>query len=140
MGYATGDVMSNAAIVVLVLGGLAYAVYAVPAMIQFFAYCDQISETTGRVVDNATHKSQDDGGLNFFQLEQYRRLRSGEFMQDRDVAIVARGTVVAHKLRISFWAAVGLLFSVPWTYAQSEAQLSISTHAYGAAEFSTLAE
>jgi len=104
--------MSNAAIVVLFLGGLAYAAYAIPAMIQFFAYCDQIAATTGRVEDNASYKSQDDGGLQSFQLEQYRRLRSGEFMHDRSAAIVARGTVVAHKLRISFWAAAGLLFSV----------------------------
>jgi len=104
--------MSNAAVVVLVMGGLAYAAYAVPAMFQFFSYCKQVASATGRTEENADLKTQDDGGINAFQREQYRMLRSGEFMNGKDPAIVALGVVVARKLRVAFWAAVGLVVSV----------------------------
>jgi hypothetical protein len=41
-----------------------------------------------------------------------RMLRNGEFMNYKDAAIVAHGIVVARKLKVSFWAAVGLVLSV----------------------------
>lgn len=104
--------MNSSAVLVLVFGGLAYAAYAVPAMFQFFAYCKQAATVTGQIAENASVKTNDDGGLNEFQREQYRMLRSGEFKNSGDAALVARGTVVARKLRVSFWAAIGLVSSV----------------------------
>ena len=104
--------MSSAAVFVLVLGGLAYAAYAVPTLLQFFAYCDQVALATGRTKESTCLKSQDDGGINAFQQEQYRMLRSGEFMNFTDASVVARGTVVARKLKVSFWGALVLVLSV----------------------------
>ncbi|QPF71583.1 hypothetical protein G8A07_00690 [Roseateles sp. DAIF2] len=81
-------------------------------MFQFFSYCEHVAAATGRTEENASPKAHDDGGLNAFQREQYRMLRSGEFVNGGDPAIVARGAAIASKLRNSFWAAVALVFSV----------------------------
>jgi len=103
--------MSNAPAIVGVVGGLVYAAYAVPTMFQFLSYCEMVAAATGKTGENADKKTQDDGGLNAFQHEQYRLLRNGDFMNFPDAAVVAYGIVVARKLRVSFWAAVALVVS-----------------------------
>ncbi|KQV88163.1 hypothetical protein ASC91_15170 [Pelomonas sp. Root1237] len=108
--------MSSAAVVVLVVLGLAYAAFAVPAMLQFYSYCELVAAATGRTAELHSLKGQDDGGNNAFQREQLHKLRNGEFTQFEDPTLVARGAVVARKLSISFWAAAGLVLSVVATH------------------------
>lgn len=104
--------MSNAALVCLLVFGLAYAAHAVPTMFQFYSYCEQVAKATGRIDENNCIWNQDEGGNNTFQREVMRKLRSGEFADYGDSVLVERGQVLARKLKHSFWGAVGLVLSV----------------------------
>lgn len=101
--------MSGIAFFVGGFGTLAYFAYAIPAMRQFFAYCELVAVTTGRTDEVADLRTQDDGGLNAFQREQYRLLRSGEFMNSGHATLVEHGMVIARKLNVLFWGAVALV-------------------------------
>lgn len=103
--------MDGLALIILALGTVAYFAYAIPAMREFFAYCELVAIATGRTDENADRKAEDDGGLNSFQREQYRLLRSGEFMNSGNAEVVARGIAVAHKINVLFWGAVALVLS-----------------------------
>ncbi|MTW11764.1 hypothetical protein GM658_14250 [Pseudoduganella eburnea] len=103
--------MDNVAVIVLVVGGIAYAAYAIPVIFQFLAYCERVAAASGRTKENASLINQDDGGLNTFQCEQFCMLRSGEFMNFGDSALINLGAIVARKLKVSFWGAVLLILS-----------------------------
>ena len=91
--------------------GLAYVVFAAPVLLQFYAYCEKVAKATGRSKENRSLSSNEDGN-NTFQREQLRRLRNGEYMNLEDPALVAQGRVLARKLRLSWWLAVGLVIAV----------------------------
>jgi hypothetical protein len=126
--------MDNVAVIVLVVGGIAYVAYVIPVVFQFLAYCERVATASGRTKANASLISQDDGGLNAFQREQLRMLRSGDFMNCGDSVLINLGVVIARKLRMSFWGGAWYWFS-PWppqTYVQNEPNLSFQRTACGA--------
>jgi hypothetical protein len=100
--------MDNVAVIVLVVGGIAYVAYVIPVVFQFLAYCERVATASGRTKANASLISQDDGGLNAFQREQLRMLRSGDFMNCGDSVLINLGVVIARKLRMSFWGGRGI--------------------------------
>ncbi|GGC64772.1 hypothetical protein [Undibacterium terreum] len=104
--------MSNASLVSLLILGLAYAIYAIPTMLQFYSYCEQVAEATGKINENNKLWGTDDGGNNGFQREVLRKLSAGEFTHYEDHALVDQGRVLAHKLQLLRWSAIGLVLSV----------------------------
>jgi hypothetical protein len=104
--------MYSTTVVVLIALGLLYAAFAVPAVLQFLAYCERVAKATGRSGENQRTQNTDEGGNNAFQREQLRKLRSGEYKQMHDPALVAQGAVVARKLRLAWWLAIGLVAAV----------------------------
>lgn len=104
--------MSNIAVFVLILGGIAYAAYAIPTFYRFIAYCEQIAISVGRTAENASLMTQDDSGLNAFQREQLRFLWSGEYKNHGNAVINAHGQAMAGKIKIAFWGALGMVLSV----------------------------
>lgn len=109
--------MNSTTFVVLLVLGVAYAAFAVPAMLHFYSYCEQVAKATGRTKENQDIWHADEGGNNKFQREQLRKLRSGKYKSLPDPALVAQGEALAKKLRLSFWLAVGLVVTVATTEA-----------------------
>jgi hypothetical protein len=104
--------MSSIAIGVLVVLGAAYAAFAVPFMLQFYSYCEQVAKATGRTEENQVIWNTDEGGNNAFKREQWRMLRTGEYAQLNDPVLVSHGHALARKTRLSWWLAVGLVVAV----------------------------
>jgi hypothetical protein len=103
--------MRSSIIGVLLILGLAYVAFAVPALVHFYSYCRKVAESTGRSNENqSTHTNED--GTNAFEREQFRKLRSGEYANLEDPALVAQGHVLARKMRLAQWLAVGLVVCV----------------------------
>jgi len=108
--------MSSTTVVVLLVLGLAYAVFAVPTMLHFYSYCEQVAKATGRMKENLDIWHADESGNNRFQREQLRKLRTGEYKLLPEPALVAQGAILAHKLRLSLWLALGLVVTVAATH------------------------
>jgi hypothetical protein len=104
--------MSSAAFQLLLVLGLAYAAFAVPVMLRFYSYCEQVAKATGRSNENQEVWQSDESGNNKFQREQLRRLRTGEYKLLSDPELVKQGETLARHLRLTFWLAVGLVLTV----------------------------
>jgi hypothetical protein len=107
--------MSSTTFLVLLVLGFGYVAFAVPMMLHFYSYCEQVAKATGRTKENQNIWHTDEGGNNKFQREQLRKLRTGEYKLLPDPALVAQGKVLARKLRLSLWLAVGLVVTVAAT-------------------------
>ena len=94
--------------------GLAYVAFAVPALVHFYSYCSKVAESTGRSNENQSMRTNEDGS-NAFEREQFRKLRSGEYANFEHPDLVAQGHVLARKIRIAQWLAVGLVVCVAAT-------------------------
>ena len=104
--------MTTAAVLVLVVLGVAYAVYAVPIVFQFRTYCEHVAKATGRTQENQSLRNTDDGGNNAFQREQWRKLLVGDFEGIHDPSLAARGRVLTRKTRMSYLLAIVLVVAV----------------------------
>jgi hypothetical protein len=106
--------MSGIIIGVLSILGLAYLAFAVPAMLQFYSYCEKVAKTTGRSKENQSFRTNEDGA-NAFEREQYRKLLNGEYITLGDPALVLQGRAVARKVRLGRWLTVALMMAVATT-------------------------
>ncbi|WP_345532896.1 hypothetical protein [Viridibacterium curvum] len=104
--------MTSTTLWVLLILGVAYAAFSIPMLRQFHLYCEKVAASTGREGESSSVLNRDDGGNNAFQLEQFRSLRTGEYKQLNDPVLVAQGSMLARKLRLSCWLAVGLVAAV----------------------------
>jgi hypothetical protein len=97
---------------VLVVLGVTYAAFAVLMMLQFRSYCELVAKSSGRGHENQEFWNADEGGNNVFQLEQWRKLRTGEYKKLTDPVLVAKGESLVRKLALSCWLAIGLVTTV----------------------------
>lgn len=104
--------MRTTAVVVLVALVIAYAAFALPALIQFGTYCDYVARATGRQRARQKFWNGDEGGMNCFEREQLGRLRRGDYMGLSDPKILALGTRLTRRLQHLPWMSVGLVISV----------------------------
>src|SRR4051812_31664517 len=71
--------MKIAAFAVLVVLLILYVIKASKTHFKFLRYCAKVAKETDRVEENADFMSCDEGGLNHFQIQQYRRLMAGNY-------------------------------------------------------------
>ncbi len=104
--------MNTSAIAVLVVLGVAYAAFALPVINWFITYCDLVAKATGRENERQRFWNTDDGGMNSFEREQLRGLRSGDYLGLTDPKIVALGSKLKRRMRHLLWMGVGLVVTV----------------------------
>jgi hypothetical protein len=107
--------MHSVTTLVLVVFGIIYAAFAIQMMLQFRSYCELVAKSSGRSQENQEFWNADDGGNNAFQLEQWRKLRTGEYKKLTDPVLVAKGEAIVRKLALSRWLAIGLVATVALT-------------------------
>ncbi|MGM9481672.1 hypothetical protein ACS5PN_10870 [Roseateles sp. NT4] len=77
---------------------VAYAAFAIPAMLRFQAYCRRVARLLGREKDLDHPAWVDDGGMTPFDHEQLDALDLGSYKQLADPELVRLGDELASKM------------------------------------------
>lgn len=104
--------MSHTIVGVLVVLGLTYVAFAFAVMSRFVSYCDRLAKATGRERERENIWSADEGGLNAFDLEQFRKLRRGDYLELTDPGIATVGKGLTRLIRLLYLLGAVLLVIV----------------------------